>query len=240
MNKKRLLFFGIICLLLLSAFVGVFSVRSRVSQTEQTLGPAAAGLSPLQRFRLAWKCADNLDRFTAPVNPAQGQFLLDIQQGENVNDVIAKIASGLFMEPEVMRLYWIYTGADRLINPGRFVLHGSMTIPQITDLVTAAGESLVRFAFFSGMRLEEIAALIDTYDFTFTGAKAQAFRAGFEYIPNVNDVRYYYRRFAYRAGFLWKKSYFAFNNVQQETLGVSLGVTLPVFRLSNGLTFAVK
>ena len=171
MSKKRLLIFGIICLLLLSAFVGVFSVRSRVSQTEQTLGPAAAGLSPLQRFRLAWKCADNLDRFTAPVNPAQGQFLLDIQQGENVNDVIAKIASGLFMEPEAMRLYWIYTGADRLINPGRFVLHGSMTIPQITDLVTAAGESLVRFAFFSGMRLEEIAALIDTYDFTFTGAQ---------------------------------------------------------------------
>ena len=77
-------------------------------------------------------------------------------------------------------------------------------------------------------------------DFTFTGAKAQAFRAGFEYIPNVNDVRYYYRRFAYRAGFLWKKSYFAFNNVQQETMGISLGVTLPVFRLSNGLTFGVE
>ena len=77
-------------------------------------------------------------------------------------------------------------------------------------------------------------------NFAFTGAKAQALRAGFEYIPNANDVRYYYRRFAYRAGFLWKKSYFAFNNVQQETMGISLGVTLPVFRLSNGLTFGVE
>jgi hypothetical protein len=76
--------------------------------------------------------------------------------------------------------------------------------------------------------------------FTFTGAKAQALRAGFEYIPNANDVRYYYRRLAYRAGFLWKKSYFAFNNVQQETMGISLGVTLPVFRLSNGITFGVE
>ena len=76
--------------------------------------------------------------------------------------------------------------------------------------------------------------------FAFTGAKAQALRAGFEYIPNANDVRYYFRRFAYRAGFLWKKSYFAFNNVQQETMGISLGVTLPVYRLSNGITLGVE
>ena len=78
-------------------------------------------------------------------------------------------------------------------------------------------------------------------NFTFTGAKAQALRAGFEYIPNVNDVRYYHRRIAYRAGFLWKKSYFAMNGVQQETMGLSLGVTLPVPSLvSNGITFAVE
>ena len=39
---------------------------------------------------------------------------------------------------------------------------------------------------------------------------------------------------------MWKKSYFALNNVQQETMGISLGVTLPVFRLSNGITFGVE
>ena len=77
-------------------------------------------------------------------------------------------------------------------------------------------------------------------NFNFTGAKAQAIRAGFEYIPNANDVRYYYRRFAYRAGFLWKKSYFAYNTVQQETMGISLGVTIPVYRLSNGITFGLE
>ena len=78
-------------------------------------------------------------------------------------------------------------------------------------------------------------------NFTFTGSKAQALRAGFEYIPNVNDVRYFHRRFAYRAGFIWKKSYFAFNDVQQETIGISLGVTVPVPALvSNGITFGVE
>ena len=78
-------------------------------------------------------------------------------------------------------------------------------------------------------------------NFAFTGAKAEALRAGFEYIPNVNDVRYYHRRLAYRAGFLWKKSYFAFNGVQQETMGISLGVTLPVPALvSNGITLGVE
>lgn len=76
--------------------------------------------------------------------------------------------------------------------------------------------------------------------FQFTTAKAQSLRAGFEYIPNANDVRYFYRRIAYRGGVFWKQSYFAMNGVQQNTVGVSLGVTIPVFRLSNGLTLGVE
>ena len=76
--------------------------------------------------------------------------------------------------------------------------------------------------------------------FQFGTAKAQALRAGFEYIPNANDVRYFYRRWAYRAGVFWKQSYFAFNGIQQENLGISLGVTIPVFQLSNGLTFGME
>ena len=76
--------------------------------------------------------------------------------------------------------------------------------------------------------------------FEFTTTKAQALRAGFEYIPNANDVRYFYRRIAYRAGVFWKKSYFAFNGVQQDNVGITLGITMPVFRLSNGLTLGME
>lgn len=76
--------------------------------------------------------------------------------------------------------------------------------------------------------------------FQFGTTKAQAIRAGFEYIPNANDVRYFYRRWAYRAGVFWKQSYFAFNGIQQDNIGITLGITMPVFQLSNGLTFGVE
>lgn len=91
----------------------------------------------------------------------------------------------------------------------------------------------------SGM--SSIAGLAVSGDgFEFTTTKAQALRAGFEYIPNANDVRYFYRRIAYRAGVFWKKSYFAFNGVQQDNIGITLGITMPVFRLSNGLTLGME
>ncbi len=76
--------------------------------------------------------------------------------------------------------------------------------------------------------------------FTFGTAKAQAFRAGFEYIPNPNDVRYYHRRWAYRAGVYHKKSYFAMDGNQLITTGITIGVTLPVYTMSNGLTFGLE
>ena len=124
----------------------------------------------IQRIRLALQCSDNLERFSEPVNPSNGRYLLEIESGEGVGSVIDKITDGLAADAEALRLYLIYTGADRQIKPGRYALSGSLTIPQITDLITAAGKSLVRFVFLSGMRLEEIAELIDSYGFSFSGS----------------------------------------------------------------------
>ena len=171
MNKKRIIFlFGILLsLALLTA--GFLSIRSRIIRTESVLGPASDALGTAQRIRLTLKCAGMLEQFSGPVNPKSGQFLLEVGDREGVSAVISRIAGGLDCDPEALRTYWIYTGADRLIRPGRYVLSGSLSVQQITDLVTAAGKSLVRFAFFSGMRLEEIAELIDASGFTFTGAE---------------------------------------------------------------------
>ena len=170
MSKRRLWVVISILLVVLLFLIGlVLSVRLRVNRTEQALGPAFENLSSLQRIRLALQCSDVLGKFFEPINPGSGQFLLEIEPGEGVASVIEKIADGLNCDAELLRIYWVYTGADRLINPGRYALSGSLKIPEITDLVTAAGNSLVRFAFFSGMRLEEIAELIDGYEFTFSG-----------------------------------------------------------------------
>lgn len=169
MSKRRLLVIIPVLVIVILLLIGFLSFRNRIARTEEALGLPADGLGTMQRVRLALQASGMLDRFNTPVNPENERYLLEVEPGEGVASVLLKIADGLSFDPEAMRIYWIYTGADRLINPGRYALSGSLTIPQITDLVTAAGNSLVRFAFFSGMRLEEIAELIDSYEFTFSG-----------------------------------------------------------------------
>ena len=169
MGKRRFVIIIAVSVVLLLLLIGFLSFRNRIVRTENVLGLPDDGLGTLQRVRLIFQASDMLDRFDSVVNPDMGRFLLDIEIGEDVSSVVGKIAEGLRCDGEALRLYWVYTGADRLINPGRYALSGTLTIPEITDLLTASGNSLVRFAFFSGMRLEEIAELIDSYAFSFSG-----------------------------------------------------------------------
>ena len=74
---------------------------------------------------------------------------------------------------------------------------------------------------------------------TFSSTVSQSFRAGFEIVPNRNDIRYYLRKCAYRAGVYYDQSYYKLNGNSVNSMGVTLGVTLPVFRLYNGLTLGV-
>ena len=73
----------------------------------------------------------------------------------------------------------------------------------------------------------------------FTSSVSQSFRAGFEIVPNRNDIRYYLRRCAYRAGVYYDRSYYMFNGNSVNAVGLTLGVTLPVFRLYNGISIGV-
>ena len=73
----------------------------------------------------------------------------------------------------------------------------------------------------------------------FTSAVSQSFRAGFEIVPNRNDIRYYLRRCAYRAGLYYDQEYYKVNGNSINTVGITLGVTLPVFRWYNGLSLGV-
>lgn len=76
-------------------------------------------------------------------------------------------------------------------------------------------------------------------DMTFSATVSQSFRAGFEIVPNRNDIRYYARRCAYRAGAYYDQEYYKVNGHGVNTYGLTFGVTLPVFRWYNGLSLGV-
>lgn len=73
---------------------------------------------------------------------------------------------------------------------------------------------------------------------SFDSRVSQTFRAGFEIVPNRNDIRYYYKRCTYRVGAYYENSGFAVDGNQVNDFGVTLGTSLPVNRLFNSVTFA--
>ena len=74
---------------------------------------------------------------------------------------------------------------------------------------------------------------------SFSSSVSQSFRAGFEIVPNRNDIRYYLRRCAYRAGVYYDQSYYRLDGRDVNTVGITLGVTLPVFKWYNGISLGV-
>ncbi len=70
----------------------------------------------------------------------------------------------------------------------------------------------------------------------FSTRVAQSVRMGFEIVPNRNDIRYYLRRCTYRVGAYYNQEYFNYCGDLVSSKGVTIGFTLPVFRLYNGFT----
>lgn len=73
----------------------------------------------------------------------------------------------------------------------------------------------------------------------FSSQTAQSFRLGVEYIPNKYDVRYYFKRVTYRAGFHYDQSYVKFEGKSVNGYGVTFGMSFPISRLNTTLNFSV-
>ena len=73
----------------------------------------------------------------------------------------------------------------------------------------------------------------------FTTTVSNSFRAGFEITPNRNDIRYYLKRCAYRAGVYYDQADYKLDGNNINSIGLTLGVTLPVFKWYNGISLGV-
>lgn len=73
----------------------------------------------------------------------------------------------------------------------------------------------------------------------FTSTVSQSFRAGFEFIPNRNDIRYYFKTCSYRFGVYYDQAYYKFDGNNVNSMGITLGMTLPVYQGHNGISLGV-
>ncbi len=73
----------------------------------------------------------------------------------------------------------------------------------------------------------------------FSTTYSQSVKAGFEFVPNINDIRYYMRRCSYRAGVYYDRDYYKLGGNTVNSYGLTLGITFPVFRWYNGVSVGV-
>ena len=83
------------------------------------------------------------------------------------------------------------------------------------------------------------AELNNTVGVGYKAQTAQSIRTGIEFVPNRYDIRYYYKRMTYRAGFHYDKTYVNLDGKSINQIGFTLGVSLPVYRLNNSFNIAV-
>ena len=89
---------------------------------------------------------------------------------------------------------------------------------------------------WSASRLDQVSGFSNVGDVTFAPSVGQAFRFGMEWTPNRNDIRYYLRTCTYRLGAYYDQSYYTVDGAHVDSVGITLGMTLPVFRWKNGFT----
>ena len=92
---------------------------------------------------------------------------------------------------------------------------------------------------WSRSKLDQVKGFSNVGDVVFTQSVGQSFRLGGEFTPNRNDIRYFFRRCTYRAGAYYDQSYYTVDGAHVNAMGLTLGMTLPVFRWYNGLSLGI-
>ena len=97
---------------------------------------------------------------------------------------------------------------------------------------------------WSNSKLDQVKGFSNVGDVVFAPSVGQSFRVGGEFTPNRNDIRsgflHFIRRCTFRGGIYYDQSYYTVDGAHVNSLGVTLGTTLPVFRWYNGLSLGVE
>ena len=84
-----------------------------------------------------------------------------------------------------------------------------------------------------------VAGFSNSGDAPFASSVGQSFRLGAEITPNRNDIRYFLKRCTYRAGAYYDSSYYTVGGAHVDAVGITIGMTIPVFRWYNGLSIGL-
>jgi UPF0755 protein len=149
------MFLGGILLALLAA--GLMLLLSEDSGSP--LPPAAGDLSTFNLIYLRAYLRFNYDSLNLPSARSDGVF--EVQQGETATEICARLKQeGWVGDSDLICRYLHYTGGDRSIGSGMFLIQAGENPAQIADSLSSGESKIRQVTVFPGWRQEEIAAAL--------------------------------------------------------------------------------
>ena len=158
-------FFGFtaIILICLGFFLIVVSAFNLQHQAYKIFGEPNPSLSNFQKKYLTLILLVNTDDLTLPPNQNGSAQSFKISLGEPTSSLIDRLnTQGLIRNREAFRAFLQYSGLDKNLQAGEYLLSPSMTAIEIAKKIQDATPTQVTFNILAGWRFEEIAAALPT------------------------------------------------------------------------------
>ncbi len=158
--RRFLLTVFLIALLAAGLYFFIYDIPARASIL---YGTPAAHLNIGQRIQYAAALIFHGDALFTPLDPAAGWRAFSIAPNESVFSVAARLQQdGFISNPQAFLDYVTYTGLDRNIQSGEYLLSSALSIVEIARRLQDSTPANVTFVILPGWRMEEIAASLPT------------------------------------------------------------------------------
>ena len=150
-------------------------------------GQPAQDLSLIQRVFYSFELFIKRGELTEPNQNIENELTFEISQGESVALICLRMEqAGLISDAELLSIYLVYSGLDRRLQSGQFILTPSMSPIEIaTQLLDIKPKDPV-VTILPGWRIEEVAVNIARSGLSIS---EEAFVAA-AYAPNPDQIAY--------------------------------------------------
>jgi UPF0755 protein len=165
--KKNCFSIGAIsfCIFAITIVVGLllFVLIYFPQSAKALFGEPSSGLSTFQKITYPVRLVLGEHALLDPADASVNEKNVTITQGESVDSIAAMLQqSGLITNPELFRIYLIYSGLDRGIQAGQYTINATANAIEIGKMLQDATPKEVHFVILAGWRAEEISASLET------------------------------------------------------------------------------
>lgn len=159
------------CVVAVTIFIGLaLLVLVYFPYTARVLfGEEAPALTVYQKLSFPVRLVLGQQNLLAPVAFEGSERVFTIEPGESVDSICMKLQqNGLITDPDLFRIYLIYSGLDRGIQAGKYKISQPISSVEIGKMLQDATPAEIDFVILPGWRAEEIAASLETSGLTIT------------------------------------------------------------------------